>query len=212
MNPVYNTRLKTCSIGLTLLCLASAPSAMAEMDHSQHLMQASLQHKTIKRHTHRYQLPDTQLLQADGSRTSLQQALNDDKPIMLNFIYTTCTAVCPIMSGSFAEVQKQLHEEAKRGDFRMLSISIDPEYDTPEKLAAYAQKYRSAENWDFFSGQLADIVELQKAFDSYRGNKMNHVPITFMRAHADAPWVRLEGFASAKDIVKEYKMMHAMNH
>ncbi len=48
-----------------------------------------------------------------------------------------------------------------------------------------------------------------KAFDAYRGDKMNHVPLTLLRVQADGPWVRMEGFASAGELVQEYRSQTA---
>jgi protein SCO1/2 len=57
------------------------------------------------------------------------------------------------------------------------------------------------------TGTLDDSVAVQRAFDVYRGDKMNHQPATFLRAAPGQPWVRLEGFASAADILREYRQL-----
>ena len=89
----------------------------------------------------------------------------------------------------------------------MISITIDPEYDTSARLQAYAARYHAGPQWQFLTGNREDIVAVQKAFDAYRGTKMNHEPLTFLRASVDAPWVRLNGLASAADVVKEYRQL-----
>ena len=143
----------------------------------------------------------------DGTRASMVDELNRDQAVMLNFIFTTCRAICPVMTGTFAAVQKRLGSDRDR--VQLISISIDPEHDTPGKLLDYSQKYSMDTNWQFFTGNLPDIVALQKAFDTYRGNKMNHVPVTFLRISREAPWVRIEGFANANDIIEEYHQLLA---
>ena len=120
-------------------------------------------------------------------------------------IFTTCTTICPVLSASFAQTQKALGPDAR--DVQMVSISIDPEYDTPAKLREYAKRFKAQERWTFYTGDLVDVVAVQKAFDVYRGDKMNHPPVTFLRTEADAPWVRFEGFASAGDLVREYRAL-----
>ena len=92
----------------------------------------------------------------------------------------------------------------------MISITIDPEHDTPERLEAYAERFRAGSQWRFLTGDLDQIVAVQKAFDVYRGSKMNHEPITFLRVEEEAPWVRLDGLASAADVVREYQQLIAM--
>lgn len=86
-------------------------------------------------------------------------------------------------------MQREPGPEAK--DVRMISVSIDPEQDTPEQLKKHASRFKAEAGWEFLTGDLADIVATQKAFDAYWGDKMNHEPLTFLRHTADNPWVRL---------------------
>jgi protein SCO1/2 len=87
----------------------------------------------------------------------------------------------------------------------MVSISIDPEYDTPARLQNYAKRYKAGPEWQFLTGDLDTIMAVQQAFDAYRGDKMSHEPLTFLRASPRGPWVRIEGFASASELVREYR-------
>jgi protein SCO1/2 len=155
-----------------------------------------------------YSVPGVVMVNQNGQRVSLPELLNSvDTPIMLNFIFTSCTAVCPMMTAIFAKVQTQLGEDA--GRVRMVSISIDPEHDTPAELAAYAARFGAQSPWEFLTGSLDDSIKVQQAFDAYRGDKMNHTPVTFFRATPEAQWVRYDGFADAADLVKEYRGMLA---
>jgi protein SCO1/2 len=99
-------------------------------------------------------------------------------------------------------VQHELGEG--RRELRLVSISIDPEHDTPARLATYAERQRAREPWSFLTGEPTAIRTVQEAFRAYRGNKMNHVPLTFLRASPDDPWLRIQGFATAADLVREY--------
>jgi len=149
----------------------------------------------------RYTVPDVQLVRADGARVKFRQELEGGRPVVLNFIFTTCTAICPVMSQTLAKVQQRLGPDRER--VRMLSVSIDPEQDTPERLAAYAKKFGAGAQWSFYTGTTEASIALQKAFDVYRGNKMNHSPVTFVRTAPDRPWIRLEGLGNADAIVRE---------
>jgi protein SCO1/2 len=153
-----------------------------------------------------YEVPDVKLLDADGAGVQLRSSL-DDKPVILNFIFTSCGAICPVMSNTFSQVQAALGPE--RDAVRMVSISIDPEHDTPAALKAYAGKYGAGPQWQMLTGSLDGSIAVQRAFDIYRGDKMNHQPATFLRARAGQPWVRLDGFASAADILREYRQLTA---
>lgn len=156
-----------------------------------------------QRSEHSYPVSDRRLVGMSGEETSLLKALDTDGPVMLNFIFTTCPTICPVMSGVFSQVQKQ-HGPASR-EVRMISISIDPEYDTPDRLRDYARRFDAEPQWQFLTGDQADIVAVQKAFDVYRGTKMSHEPTTLLRRSKNDPWIRLDGIASAGEIVAEYQ-------
>ncbi len=146
-----------------------------------------------------YPLPDVALVDMDGQRVPLPAVLGDG-PVLLQFIFTTCPAVCPILSATFTGAQDRLP------GVRMVSISIDPEHDTPARLREYARRFRAGPQWRFFTGSLDDVVAVQKAFGVYRSDKMQHEPSTFLRA-AQGPWVRLTGQVGPEDLIAEIRKL-----
>jgi protein SCO1/2 len=183
-----------------------APPGMEHTGHAhhQHMMRAP----GYQRSRATYTVPDITLVDQHGRKVSLPVLLNTgDKPVMLNFIFTSCTAICPMMTAIFAKVQTQLGDDAAR--VRMVSVSIDPEHDTPAELDAYAERFNAGTQWLFLTGSLDNSIAVQKAFDAYRGDKMNHTPLTLFHAAPDAPWVRFDGFADAADLTREYRSLLA---
>jgi len=156
----------------------------------------------IKRSEASYGIPLLRLLRQDGSIAEFPDELETGRAVLLNFIYTSCTAICPMTTQVFSGVQERLLGEHAALD--LVSISIDPEYDTPARLAAYARKFGAGEHWHFYTGTQAASIALQKAFNVYRGDKMNHAPVSFLRATPGKPWIRLDGFASPEQLVREY--------
>ncbi|MCG7900431.1 MAG: SCO family protein [Candidatus Thiodiazotropha lotti] len=184
--------------------------AMNMHDHSQHgghdehaHHRAMMENKSYKVNHASYQLPDVKLISHKGEQLQLADILNNDKPVMLNFIFTTCTTICPVLSASFHQVQQILGDEVDT--VSMVSITIDPDYDTPEQLMKYSKRFKAGEQWNFYTGSYNDVVTVEKAFDIFRGSKMNHEPITLIRDQGGQHWTRINGLASAEDIVKEYK-------
>jgi protein SCO1 len=150
-----------------------------------------------------YVVPDVKLIDANGKPVRLRALLAGDAPVLLNFIFTTCTTLCPAMSGTFQNVQGKLGPQRK--DVHLVSISIDPENDTPEKLKEYAARFKAGRQWTFLTGTLDDSVSVQKAFGNFAGEKMNHKPLTFIKpGGTSGRWLRIEGLASAEQIINEY--------
>jgi protein SCO1/2 len=148
-----------------------------------------------------YPVPAIRLMRDDGKNVTLIDELNDGRPVVLNFIYTTCTGICPLASHIFSQLQHQLG--AERDHVHLVSISVDPEEDTPTRLRAYAQQYSAGPSWQHYTGTVAASTAAQRAFDVYKGDKMGHTPVTLVRTAPDGPWVRFDGFATADTLLKE---------
>lgn len=187
---------------LTLACAARA----ADDEHAHH-HHAAKADAGYKRQLATYRVPDLALLRSDGSAVTMTSELDDGRPVVLNFIFTTCTAVCPVLTQSLAEFRRKLGADA--ATTHLVSISIDPLHDTPARLHAYAEAYNAGRSWTFLTGSASASVSAQKAFQAYFGDKMHHRPMTFMRAAPGQPWLRLEGFASPDELLKEYRRLVA---
>jgi len=146
-------------------------------------------------------LPILQLIRQDGTKAKFPHELDDGKPVVLTFIYTSCKAACPIMSHIMQGVQNKLGERAK--EIRMASISLDPEFDTPDRLTQYARQLGAGPQWTHYTGLNSDIVKLERAFNIYRGDKMNHLTVFFVRRSHGEPWVKFVGFVNPDSIIKE---------
>lgn len=160
-----------------------------------------------KRTTVDYVTPNVELVREDGKTISLPDELNDGRAVVMNFIFTTCQAICPVSSKIFSQLQDKLGSNLDK--VHMVSISIDPEQDTPAVLRAYAKKYGASKDWQFYTGTVAASLATQRAFDVYRGDKMNHIPVTLLRPAHSNHWIRIEGFASADQLLHEFKEMVA---
>ena len=145
-------------------------------------------------------VPDVTLTGTDGRPVPLRAVLGD-RPVMLQFIFTTCPTICPLLTGIAARVREDLGKDREK--IRAVSITIDPEHDTPAVLREYAANFEADPDWMFLTGRLPDVVAVQRAFGSYLGNKMNHPPYTFLRRSPRDPWVRIDGIVHADVIERE---------
>jgi len=162
---------------------------------------------SVSRATVSYETPAVMLVRADGKSVSLPHELDDGRPVLLNFIFTTCSSLCPLTSRTLEEFQDKLGPEAAR--IHLMSISIDPEQDTPSRLSDYARKFHAGPEWQYYTGTVAASLAAQRAFDVYRGEKMSHTPVTLMRAAPGKPWLRIEGFVTPAELVDDYRNLLA---
>jgi protein SCO1/2 len=162
---------------------------------------------TVVRSTANYSVPPIKLVRDDGKSVSLADELNDGLAVVLNFIYTSCSGICPLASHIFSQLQHKLG--ADRDGVHLVSISIDPEEDTPARLRDYASRYLAGPSWQHYTGTMAASIAAQRVFEVYRGDKMGHTPVTLVRSAPGAPWVRFDGFATADMLLQE---LHGPGH
>jgi len=154
-----------------------------------------------KRTLQNYTVPDVTLLNQDGNKVHLRSLLNSDKPLIINFIFTTCTTICPVLSANYLNMQNKLGDDAET--VQLVSISIDPEHDRPEQLLKYLQMFRAKKGWDFLTGSRNDILLVMDAFDASVVDKMSHIPLYILRGPKADEWVRIQGLIGAADLVNE---------
>jgi protein SCO1/2 len=108
------------------------------------------------------QAPDFTLVDHDGKPFSLSSLRG--KVVLLDFIYTRCPGPCPILTASHARLQRLLTpEQAERT--RLVSISLDPEFDSPERLRRYAlQRGIALDRWSFLTGEPEKVAEVVRAY------------------------------------------------
>jgi protein SCO1/2 len=181
-------------------CLAASDPPAADPHAHHHQMLAD---RHIVRSTMDYQVPSVQLVRDDGRTVDLRHELDDGRIVVLNFIYTTCTTICPVSSQVFSQLQERLGPD--RDKVHLVSISIDPEQDTPQRLRSYAAQFHARAGWQHYTGTVQQSREAQLAFGAYRGDKMSHSPLTLVRAANGGPWVRYDGFATADELLAEIR-------
>lgn len=162
---------------------------------------------TVSRSLVNYQAPEVTLVRADGERVSLPHELDDGRAVLLSFIFTTCPSTCPLTSRTVEEFQRMLGSEST--NVHLVSISIDPEEDTPVRLTEYAHRFHAGPTWQYYTGTLAASIAAQRAFDVYRGEKMSHTPVMLLRIAPGKPWLRIEGFVTADELVRDYHRLRA---
>lgn len=140
-------------------------------------------------------LPSVALMPMRGPAAPLTQRIRTADAVMLNFIFTSCTSVCPPMSQIFASAQERMG--ARAAELQLVSVSIDPEHDTPKRLLAYSERFGAGPSWSFHTGSQAAVDTVLRAFHIYRPDKMGHTPATFIKPRGQNGWLQVDGFARA---------------
>jgi len=105
--------------------------------------------------------PNVALRTQHGDRVRFYDDLVKGKIVIINFMFTSCTAQCPLATANLAKLQQALGAHAGR-DIFLISITIDPAHDDPSALAKYAARFHARPGWTFATGDAADIARLQK--------------------------------------------------
>jgi protein SCO1 len=189
---------------LASLCLAAVVGTVGAVEPAE---QPEAAPQRLRASNLPYHVPDVKLVRQDGAAVSLPAEMDDGRPVVLNFIFTSCEDICPLMTQTFTAFQRKLGAETAR--VHLMSISIDPEQDTPKRLREYAKRFKAGPGWTYYTGTEAASVAVQRAFNVYRGDKMSHTVVTFMRPAPGASWRRLDGFATPDDLMREYRALVA---
>jgi protein SCO1/2 len=139
-------------------------------------------------------IPDVPVQDQNGKSLNFYRDLVKGKVVAVNFVFTTCTAICPSLTATFRRVQQQLNEGAVKA--QLISISVDPTTDTPERLHAFAEKFKAEPGWTFVTGNSSDIDSLLKEFGVAVANKNDHTPMILIGNDQAGYWTRAYGLSS----------------
>lgn len=145
-------------------------------------------------------IPDVIVKDQNGKSLNFYRDLVKGKVVAVNFVFTTCTAICPSLTATFRRVQQQLAEE--KVSAQLISISVDPTTDTPERLQEFAAKFNAEPGWTFVTGNTADIDLILKEFGVAAANKNDHSPMILIGNEAAGYWTRAYGLSSPTSLVK----------
>ena len=146
-------------------------------------------------------IPDIELLDQNGQKIHFYTDLVKGQTVVINFIFTTCTTICPPLGATFARVQKQLGDKVGR-EVRFISISVDPATDTPERLKAWGEKFHAGDGWTFVTGNKPQVDELLRALGASSARREDHSPTVLIGNDAHGTWTRTYGLANTSQLVQ----------
>jgi len=140
-------------------------------------------------------VPDPELLNQDGKKVRFSSDVLKNKVVAVNFIFTTCGTICPLMAADFAKLQDLLGDRLEK-DFALISVSIDPTTDTPERLKTWSEKFGAKQGWSLLTGAKEEVDALTTALGVSVADKASHAPIVLLGNPASNEWVRMSGFTA----------------
>jgi protein SCO1 len=144
---------------------------------------------------------DQIVLDQNGKEVNFYADLIKHKTFAINFIFTACTSSCPLSTAVFRQVQKKLGNKK----VQLITISVDPVNDTPQRLLGFSKKFNAKPNWAFVTGEKTVISGLLKSLGVYTADKNEHSNMVIVGNDATHTWTRLYGFPQADEIITALK-------
>jgi cytochrome oxidase Cu insertion factor (SCO1/SenC/PrrC family) len=144
-------------------------------------------------------IPDVEVLDQDGNALHFYTDLIKDKTVAINFIFTNCTTICPPLAATFARLQREMGDKMGR-DLHLISISVDPLTDTPERLKAWGAKFKAGPSWTFVTGEKQEMDKLLNALGAAVSKREDHTPAMIIGNDSKGVWTRTYGLAKISQI------------
>ena len=202
-----NLTLRTLSPILVALAAACGPAHAGDDPHAAH--RAAMQAASGGAET-RVVLPDVVLRDADGRPFPLRPDSFGGRVVVVDFVFTTCTTICPALTTLMASVKRGLGERMGR-EVVLVSISVDPARDTPEVLRAYARRVGAGDDWIWLTGSSGDIARVLRAFGLAPGAPDDHPPLIMVGDPARDRWLRWVGVPSPATLVERARELSAQH-
>jgi protein SCO1/2 len=147
-------------------------------------------------------LIDVDLIDVDGKPVRLVSEAIADRLVVIDFVYTACGTVCPLLTANFKKLQDKLGKRLGE-DVWLISISLDPETDTPKRLKEYAARYRAKPGWIWLTGARSDIDRVLKGLGTSTANFQQHSPLTLVGDGKHGTWTRFNTVVGPALILSE---------
>lgn len=146
-------------------------------------------------------IPDTPLVNQDGEGVRFLSQAIGDRLAAITFTFTSCHTICPRLDGIFRGLQQRVAADLER-DTVLLTLSVDPANDIPERLRAHAEALGAGPGWSFLTGDKQRVNDLLKALEVYAPDILDHPPTVFVVDGRRGVWTRLSGFPAPERIAE----------
>jgi cytochrome oxidase Cu insertion factor (SCO1/SenC/PrrC family) len=163
--------------------------------------------RTIEIDDTRILLPDVDVRTQEGKKARFYSDLVKDKVVLLSFFFTSCTYVCVRQGGNLSEVKARLGERLGRDVF-LISISMDPKADTPQKLKGWGHAFGAGPGWTLVSSDTPEMNRMLKAFTGNSpGPQDTHSSLVFIGNDRTGQWKTVDGMRDPAFLTKLIEQM-----
>ncbi len=141
------------------------------------------------------------LTDQNGRTVNLYDDLMAGKTVVINSFFASCHGSCPLMSGNFAAIQKAFPDRMGK-ELVLVSITVDPQTDTPEKLREYARNMKAQPGWYFLTGAPENVERALRKLGQFVADKNDHQNIFLIGNLKTGLWKKAFGLSKADDLVK----------
>jgi protein SCO1/2 len=144
---------------------------------------------------------DIQLVNQNGEKMRFYHDLLQGKTVIINSFFATCQGSCLPMTRNLEKVQEALGDRLGK-DARIISISVDPEVDTPTELKAFSKKFHARPGWYFLTGSKENVEYVLKKLGQFVEDKNDHLNIFIIGNERTGLWKKAFGLAKSEELIK----------
>lgn len=152
--------------------------------------------------------PDVMLLDQNSKERRLKSEVIGDRIVVMDFVYTSCTTVCPVVSAIMGEVQQKLGGKVGR-EVSLVSLTVDPVRDTPARLRDYARSRGAGAGWSWLTGSTTAVNDTLKGLGTWTPNFEDHPVVMMVGDGRTGKWTRFYGFADPAMLVAQVESLIA---
>ena len=193
---------RTLTIAAATLLLATCPLAMADEDpHAKHRAMMQNKDPAPAAEFSDIDLRNALLQNQDGQDVRFVSDVIGDNIVVMDFVYTTCTTVCPVLTALFTQVQTKLGDDLGN-EVVMVSMTVDAARDTPARLKAYATKHRVQQGWTWLTGPKTTMDDVLTGLGAFSVSFEDHPAMVIVGDGRTGEWKRMFGFPNPDRIMK----------
>jgi protein SCO1 len=144
---------------------------------------------------------DVELINQDGEKVRFYSDVLKNKVVVINTFFTTCTSICPPLNRNFQKIQDAFGDRVGKDVF-LVSISVDPETDTPTRLKEYGRRFHARPGWMFLTGKKENLDWALYKLGQYVETKDDHTSILIIGNESKGLWKKAMGLAKAEELIR----------